>query len=152
MLNIKRALKAKISDYSEESFKKSNDKCLLARNFLNSAYSSENPSQYLIKALDTYIEAIEIYSRLIEPYLAIAEICRQFEQTEDSIALLNKVLDIEPKHPVATKMLENMNFGNITLNTEKKELKRISRPVSIISKDKKDIDNICSVKFGIPLK
>jgi tetratricopeptide (TPR) repeat protein len=143
---IKKALKATISEYSEVILIKATDKCILARKSLIKASESDNASKYLLEALDFYIQSIEIYSRLIEPYISIAEICRQFGQLDDSISLLNRVLEIEPKNSIAINMISKIK------NEKLLERKLTINNISTVTKIKKDVNSICSVKLKTPLK
>lgn len=150
MLDIKRALKAKIFVYSEENIKSAEEKCLLARSYLYKSINKDNYPEDIFKALDLYLEAIDIYSKLIEPYISIAEICSQFEMQTEAVALLNKVLEIEPGNLIATAMLEEMNNGFISFPKVKKINKTSNQ---LIAKDnKKDFNDVCTVKFKIPSK
>lgn len=144
MQTIKRAVRVKSIDSSEENIQKAKDKCFIARNLLNDGYSNSN-NEDIFKGVEVYLESIEIYSRLIEPYLAIAEICKQFNMKQDSISLLNKVLELESNNKNALKMLDQINkkinnFDNI------KKVKKVEAFLPSI-KNNFDIREVASFNF-----
>lgn len=158
MVNIVRALKVKIGDFSEENLQKANAKCLEAREYLSRAGDSDTPEYDILKAAEIYIEAIDIYSRLTEPYIAIAEICYQFDKYEESIALLNKLLDIDPFFIKAINMLNKITkeYENINATQHKTLSNKVAphqpKKLHSLTKIKEKSDEAVLIKFNMSEK
>lgn len=100
---IAKADKFKIESFSTEILEKALLKCNEGASYLNQALE-EKSNLLLIKALDSFQESIRIYSRRIEPYMALAYISFQMGKKTEAIKFISKALEIEPKNQKANKL------------------------------------------------
>jgi tetratricopeptide (TPR) repeat protein len=108
MVNLTAAVKAKIGSYGAEFRQQANNKCLEARMMVQEA-AGQNDASLMLKAVDIYIEAINIFPRLIEPYISIAYICWKFKEFDKAVMLLNSAIEIDPLSNNARDMLAKIS-------------------------------------------
>jgi tetratricopeptide (TPR) repeat protein len=113
MVDISRAIKAKIENLSNDNLDKARQKCQLAKLLLETATETRD-NRLIGEAVEEYLQAIEIYSRLPEPYLAIAYISWIMGKPEDAVKLLNKVKEIDPQNKNAEAMSSQINEEKVS--------------------------------------
>jgi tetratricopeptide (TPR) repeat protein len=156
MFDISRAVKAKVENLSKENLNLAIQKCMMAKLLLETATETKD-NKLIGDAVEEYLQAIEIYSKLPEPYLAIAYISLILGKPEDSIKLLNKVLDIEPHNSKARSMIDQINEEKVTKIRSSIVKKHSDKAINdIINKNnespKKDIFSKISEMFSIKPK
>ncbi len=95
MFNLTEAIKARIEDYSQEAKQAAEQKCTEADEFVNRA-TENNDSQMIMQAIDIYAEALNIFPKLIRPYLTIANIYKWLGKISEANKILDIALEIEP--------------------------------------------------------
>jgi hypothetical protein len=142
MLDISNAVKAKIENISQKNLNKAKQMCSLASNQLKKA-SENNSHEMLSEGISFYMDAIQLYSRLTEPYLALAYLAWQMEQPEDALKLLNKVLEIEsfnePAQIMKKEIIDEIRQRKISAVVGKHSGKSLSQALKGKDKEKNDI-------------
>ncbi|MFN8673460.1 MAG: hypothetical protein U0457_15420 [Candidatus Sericytochromatia bacterium] len=110
---IKKIEKVKIEEFSDEIIQNAFSKCKEGSIYLNTALQ-EKSNAFLLKAIESFQEAIEIYSRIIEPYLALSYISLHMGKNDEALKFISKALEISPKNQKAKKIYEQI------LNNKKK--------------------------------
>ncbi len=141
MFDLNRAIKAKIENFSNDNIIKSEEKCNLASQILKKA-SDTKDFKLIADAIDLYFQAIQFYSRSSQAYIALAYIVSQFSQLEDSIKLLNKVLEIDPYNNHAKNMMKQLQqeikSKHLSLILKKHSDKSLSELIKPSKKQKVD--------------
>ena len=84
-------------------------KCSEASALLNRAADTRE-SQWMLHAITCYGEAMELNPDLLEPYLALAELCMYYEQPEQALPLLIKTLELDADEPKALQLWEDLQL------------------------------------------
>jgi hypothetical protein len=103
---IARVNKVKVENYSKETVNVAIQTCIEADNLIRKAGTVTANREILIQAVETYQEALLIYSRIPEPYIGIAYISYIAGEIKDAIGFINLALSIDPKNPKALEMLD----------------------------------------------
>lgn len=138
MFDISKSIKLSITNYSKENIKAAEQACIEARHFIKLASSSENNEKFISAAIGSYLESIELYSGLTEPYIGIAYLAINMEKNDEAINLLKKALEIDPLNSNAKIMLDKIKNKQISsaINKEAtKYLKYESKPKMKVQKD-----------------
>jgi tetratricopeptide (TPR) repeat protein len=142
MLDLSGKVKNKISNYSKENFELAKKKAAEAAILVVEASASRN-MELVSEAINLYLEAIDLYPRFTEPYLAVAYISWQMENYDYAIKLLNNVLDIESFNTKAKEMLSNikeqLQRELISAVLKKQANRSLSDKIKPEGKPKKDI-------------
>jgi tetratricopeptide (TPR) repeat protein len=122
MLSIAQAIKAKVENYSRDNIEKARDKCFEAKALVKKSLENNEP-EIMFLAVEKYLEAIEHYPKLIEPYLSISFICIKFNKVDEALMLLNKAIELEPFNPKVKEMLEKVRVKrkNKSFNQQKEK-------------------------------
>jgi tetratricopeptide (TPR) repeat protein len=108
VFKIQRASKVKVESYSAAVILQAKNKCQEAVICLRDASDNKNTA-LISKALGLYLEAINLYPKFIEPYLATAYISWQMGKNADARKLLSKVLELEPANREAGNLLKKLD-------------------------------------------
>ena len=107
MSNISKIVKAKIENFSQENIDKANFYCNQAAKLLKK-FSTNQDMDLVIQAMDLYNQSIQTYSRITEPYIALAYLAWQLADHTNAIQLIKKALDIDPFNKSAQKLFSEI--------------------------------------------
>lgn len=124
MSDISKVVKAKIERFSQENIDKAYLYCNEANKLLQN-FSINQDILIINQAMDLYIQAIQTYSRITEPYIALSYLSWQLNEYNHAIQFIKKALDIDPFNKIAQKMFSDIeiDFKN---NSQSKILKKYS--------------------------
>jgi tetratricopeptide (TPR) repeat protein len=126
MSKLSDLVKTKAGNISQQNIKSSKEKCYEADSYIMKARESGGKNKELVqKAVDLYQEALELNSRLVQPYIGLAYISYSAGNLKTAIGLLNKAFDLEPKNTRVNEMLTAFN--------EEFKQKNVSEVVSKVS-------------------
>lgn len=124
MSNISKIVKAKIENFSQENINKANFYCNQAAKLLKD-FSNSQDINLVVQAMDLYNQSIQIYSRITEPYIALAYLSWQLNDHTNAIQLIKKALDIDPFNKSAQKL-----FSEIEIDFKNKSQSQILKKYS----------------------
>jgi tetratricopeptide (TPR) repeat protein len=107
MPDLSGKVKSKIEGYSKENLAQAKNKASEASFLVQKASASRN-MELISQAIKLYLEAIDLYPRYTEPYIAVAYISWQMGNYDYAVKLLNNALDIESFNTKAREMLNNI--------------------------------------------
>lgn len=84
-------------------------KCGEATALLNRAAETRE-SQWMHHAISCYGEAMELDPELLEPYLALAELCLYYEQPEQALPLVRKALELNAEDARAVALWADLQL------------------------------------------
>jgi hypothetical protein len=103
---IARANKLSVENYSKATINAAIQKCMEANALVKAAGIVKSNREILKLAVETYQEAILIYSRIPGPYIGIAYISFVAGEIKNAVGFINLALSIDPKNPKALEMLD----------------------------------------------
>lgn len=117
---IKKIERVKKTIFSPEAASNAKILCDKASlHFRNGYYKRDKESLY--RAMDLYMEAVNVYPRIIEPYICLAYIAFTFEDTDNAREMLFHAQRIEPHSEDVTVLLNEIEKSE----KHKKEPKQI---------------------------
>jgi hypothetical protein len=149
MSDLVEKVKIRAKKISDENLAQAIEKTQKADNCIIKAQETGGRDKELVKeALILYGEAIELNSRLVQPYIGIAFINYSLGNTSQAIGLLNKAADIDPLHPVVNEMLalfsKEARKKNISDQVSKAADKSLSQKMNS-KKEKKDTNIFAAI-------
>jgi tetratricopeptide (TPR) repeat protein len=124
--NLKRIVKLKVQSQLNENISIAKSKCNQAIEILEYAFEDKN-LPLIEKAVSLFGEAIELYSKFVEPYIALAYIFWKMGMYSEAQKFINKALELEPFNKEAQVMLKSVkdDFESslLTKNTDNSLMK-----------------------------
>ncbi len=111
-----------IKSYSNSDTYLAKEKYKKALEILKSIKNADDTHKKIPDVLNLCIEAANLAPGLSEPYIILADIADQFGCTEDSIALLNKAIEVNP---------ENISLNKKYLLIKKEFFDKITSPKAL---------------------
>lgn len=120
MFDIAVSVRLKVENNFQENIEKAQNKCLEAKLLVKRSLENKDV-ELMYKAVETYIEALTFFPRLIEPYLSIAFICEKLKMFDQALMILNKAFELEPFNTKVKVMLQKVKESRKTskFNTHK---------------------------------
>lgn len=160
---ITKIAKVKVEDFSSEKIEKAILKCNEGAIYLNQALE-EKSNLILVKSLDAFEESINLNSKAIEPYLALAYISWQMDKNAEALKFVSRALEIDPKNEKVKQLFNKISSDKqktaiskiITDYSKNKSNEKIKLNTNTLDKLKnifdtkkseKDLDSAVSINF-----